>query len=134
MNLRGRRLFHRLRFLLVTSSFCPSVHRKMKRIVPFCWNCFSGLSNHSDQQAIVNERFDCRYTEIKVFYLIGWITTFQWSSHGPVIETLVKNLSLQFSQMGVEIEVSTFVDFLINYKNIDKDGKLPVTCSLQNLC
>ncbi|XP_048529611.1 uncharacterized protein LOC125508858 isoform X1 [Triticum urartu] len=120
MNLRGRRLFHRLRFLLVTSSFCPSVHRKMKRIVPFCWNCFSGLSNHSDQQAIVNERFDCRYTEIKVFYLIGWITTFQWSSHGPVIETLVKNLSLQFSQMGVEIEVSTFVDFLINYKNIDK--------------
>ncbi|XP_073352850.1 uncharacterized protein [Aegilops tauschii subsp. strangulata] len=62
----------------------------------------------------------CRYTEIKVFYLTGWITTFQWSSHGPVIEILVKNLSLQFSQMGVEIEVSAFVDFLINYKNIDK--------------
>uniref|UniRef100_A0A453IDN4 Uncharacterized protein n=1 Tax=Aegilops tauschii subsp. strangulata TaxID=200361 RepID=A0A453IDN4_AEGTS len=53
--------------------------------------------------AIVNERFDL-----------------QWSSHGPVIEILVKNLSLQFSQMGVEIEVSAFVDFLINYKNIDK--------------
>ena len=32
----------------------------------------------------------------------------------------MKNLSLQFSQMGVEIEVSAFVDFLINYKNIDK--------------
>uniref|UniRef100_M8B6B1 Uncharacterized protein n=1 Tax=Aegilops tauschii TaxID=37682 RepID=M8B6B1_AEGTA len=81
------------------------VHRKMKRIMPFCWNCFSGLSNHSDQQAIVNERFDL-----------------QWSSHGPVIEILVKNLSLQFSQMGVEIEVSAFVDFLINYKNIDKES------------
>ncbi|KAM3191147.1 hypothetical protein ACQJBY_068843 [Aegilops geniculata] len=44
----------------------------------------------------------------------------RWSSHGPVIETLVKNLSLQFSQMGVETEVSAFVDFLINYNNIDK--------------
>lgn len=32
----------------------------------------------------------------------------------------MKNLSLQFSQMGVETEVSAFVDFLINYNNIDK--------------
>ncbi|PNT66537.1 hypothetical protein BRADI_3g13757v3 [Brachypodium distachyon] len=44
----------------------------------------------------------------------------RWSSHGPVIETLVKNLSLKFSQMGDETEVCTVVDFLVNYNNIDK--------------
>uniref|UniRef100_A0ACD5WZJ8 Uncharacterized protein n=1 Tax=Avena sativa TaxID=4498 RepID=A0ACD5WZJ8_AVESA len=44
----------------------------------------------------------------------------RWSSHGPVIETLVKNLSLQFRQMGDGTEVSAFVDFLVNYNNIDK--------------
>lgn len=44
----------------------------------------------------------------------------RWSSHGPVIETLVKNLSLQFSQTGDGTEVSASVDFLVNYNNIDK--------------
>ncbi|CAM0910801.1 unnamed protein product [Alopecurus aequalis] len=44
----------------------------------------------------------------------------RWSSHGPVIETLVKNLSLQFSQMNDGTEVSASVDFLVNYNNIDK--------------
>ncbi|XP_040382901.1 uncharacterized protein LOC102719317 isoform X2 [Oryza brachyantha] len=41
-------------------------------------------------------------------------------SHGPVIEILVKNLSVQFSQMNDRIEVSGFVDLLVNYNNIDK--------------
>ena len=32
----------------------------------------------------------------------------------------MKNLSLQFSQMGDGTEVSASVDFLVNYNNIDK--------------
>uniref|UniRef100_A0A0E0AQ59 Uncharacterized protein n=1 Tax=Oryza glumipatula TaxID=40148 RepID=A0A0E0AQ59_9ORYZ len=44
----------------------------------------------------------------------------RWGSHGPVIETLVKNLLVQFSQMSDRIEVSAFVDLLVNYNNIDK--------------
>uniref|UniRef100_A0A0E0LQM8 C2 domain-containing protein n=1 Tax=Oryza punctata TaxID=4537 RepID=A0A0E0LQM8_ORYPU len=43
----------------------------------------------------------------------------RWGSHGPVIETLVKNLLVQFSQSD-QIEVSAFVDLLVNYNNIDK--------------
>lgn len=44
----------------------------------------------------------------------------RWSSHGPVIETLLKNLTVQFSQMKDRTEVSAFVDLLVNYNNIDK--------------
>ncbi|WVZ95400.1 hypothetical protein U9M48_041168 [Paspalum notatum var. saurae] len=44
----------------------------------------------------------------------------RWSSHGPVIETLLKNLTVQFSHMKDQTEVSAFVDLLINYNNIDK--------------
>ncbi|TKW09291.1 hypothetical protein SEVIR_6G085000v4 [Setaria viridis] len=44
----------------------------------------------------------------------------RWSSHGPVIETLLKNLTVQFSQMKDQTEVSAFVDLLVNYNNIDK--------------
>lgn len=32
----------------------------------------------------------------------------------------MKNLSVQFSQMGDRTEVSAFVDLLVNYNNIDK--------------
>ncbi|CAO2190040.1 unnamed protein product [Urochloa humidicola] len=44
----------------------------------------------------------------------------RWSSHGPVIETLLKNLTVQFSQMKDQTEVSAIVDLLVNYNNIDK--------------
>ncbi|KAL6856895.1 hypothetical protein ACP4OV_018277 [Aristida adscensionis] len=43
-----------------------------------------------------------------------------WSSHGPVIETLLKNLTVQFGQMNDQTQVSAFVDLLVNYNNIDK--------------
>ncbi|TVU00729.1 hypothetical protein EJB05_53839 [Eragrostis curvula] len=44
----------------------------------------------------------------------------RWNSHGPVMETLLKNLTVQFSQMNDQTEVSIFVDLLVNYNNIDK--------------
>jgi len=44
----------------------------------------------------------------------------RWSSQGPVIETLLKNLTVQFTQMKDQTEVSAFVDLLVNYNNIDK--------------
>ncbi|KAL6659540.1 hypothetical protein ACP70R_003580 [Stipagrostis hirtigluma subsp. patula] len=44
----------------------------------------------------------------------------RWSSHGPVIETLLKNLTVQFGQGNDQTEVSAFVDLLVNYNNIDK--------------
>ncbi|KAF8712705.1 hypothetical protein HU200_028469 [Digitaria exilis] len=44
----------------------------------------------------------------------------RWSSHGPVIETLLKNLTVQFNQRKDQTEVSAFVDLLVNYNNIDK--------------
>nr|CAB3481935.1 unnamed protein product [Digitaria exilis] len=48
------------------------------------------------------------------------VPLFEWSSHGPVIETLLKNLTVQFNQRKDQTEVSAFVDLLVNYNNIDK--------------
>ena len=31
----------------------------------------------TNNKMIVNERFKCTYTQNKVFYLIGWLTSFQ---------------------------------------------------------
>ncbi|XP_074563233.1 LOW QUALITY PROTEIN: uncharacterized protein LOC141819877 [Curcuma longa] len=44
----------------------------------------------------------------------------RWSYHGPILETLTKNMLVQFKQTADIIEGSAAADLLINYNNIDK--------------
>ncbi|WOK94697.1 hypothetical protein Cni_G03402 [Canna indica] len=44
----------------------------------------------------------------------------RWSYHGPILETLIKNMLVQFKQTEDIIEGSVVADLLVNYNNIDK--------------
>ncbi|CAL9110355.1 unnamed protein product [Musa acuminata var. zebrina] len=44
----------------------------------------------------------------------------RWSYHGPILETLMKNMLIQFNRTEDVTEGSAVADLLINYNNIDK--------------
>lgn len=44
----------------------------------------------------------------------------QWSCHGPILETLMKNILVEFRRTEDVLEGFADADLLVNYNNIDK--------------
>ncbi|XP_073012455.1 intermembrane lipid transfer protein VPS13 isoform X2 [Typha latifolia] len=44
----------------------------------------------------------------------------RWSHHGPILETLVRNIFVHIEQINDTMEASALADLLVNYNNIDK--------------
>lgn len=44
----------------------------------------------------------------------------QWSCHGPILETLMKNILVEFTRTEDALEGLADADLLVNYNNIDK--------------